>query len=240
MRSSAHVRRSEHLKRVDTPVRNGAMLHRGRLDTGRSFVANNPCPADSFRRPPGLLCFDEHSSDQPQLTRLRCCGDGVVSSGRVLQAHGSDVLHRLAARLSAQAARFSAQAYGCCTEQAGRVRSSTYGISWTDQPRVYHNAQVTVRIYARLCGCSSGLLPAQSYPQPTHATKPGNPVRGDVLDRLRLAYTTTRRRFGGVLVAHTRDRRNDSPCAKPTTCTTLFADQNRRLEVMPPNAVHRQ
>lgn len=201
MRSLAHVRRPEHLKRVDTPVRNGAMLHRCRLETGRSFVAYNPCPAEAFRRPPGPLRFDEHSIDQPQVTRLRCCGDGVVSSGRVLQAHGSDVLHRLATRLSAQAC-------GCCTD-ANRPGQILNLWDILDRPtsRIPQRAGSVVRIYARLCSCSSGLLPAQSYPQPTHATKPGNSARGDVLDRLRLAYTTTRRRFGGLLVAHPRSRR---------------------------------
>ena len=38
-----------------------------------------------------------------------------------------------------------------------------------------------------------------------------------------------------------RGRLNGTPNANPTTkvCTTLFADRNQRLEIVPPNAVHR-
>ena len=81
--------------------KNGAMLHRGRLGVGRSSVAHNPRPAETTQRPLGTLRSYEHSNDLPQVARLRCCGDGVASSGLVLQAHGSGVLLRLATRLSA-------------------------------------------------------------------------------------------------------------------------------------------
>ena len=89
-------------KRVDAPVKkNGAMLHRGKLGVGRSSVAHNSCPAETTQRPLGTLRYYEHSSDLPQVARLRCCGDRVSSSGLVLQAHGSGALLRLATRLSA-------------------------------------------------------------------------------------------------------------------------------------------
>ena len=81
--------------------KNGAMLHRGRLGVGRTSVAHNPRPAETTQRPLGTLRSYEHSNDLPQVARLRCCGDGVASSGLVLQAHGSGVLLRLATRLSA-------------------------------------------------------------------------------------------------------------------------------------------
>ena len=43
----------------------------------------------------------KHRFDLPQVAKLRLGGVGVASSGHVLQAHGSDVLLRLATHLSA-------------------------------------------------------------------------------------------------------------------------------------------
>ena len=77
--------------------KNGAMLQRGRLGVDSS----SPLPAKTTQRPLATLRSYDHSNDLPQLARLRCCGDGVASSGLVLQAHGSGVLLRLGTRLAA-------------------------------------------------------------------------------------------------------------------------------------------
>ena len=58
------------------------------------------------------------------------------------------------------------------------------------------------------------------------------------LDRLRLAKEPRAGDFGGQL--QTQGTENGTPCAEPTTWTTLLADRNRRLEIVLPNALHRQ
>ena len=78
----------------------------------------------------------------------------------------------------------------------------------------------------------------QSYPQPTHATKPATRHVKGILDRLRLAKEPRSGDFGGQLQTNGTDK--GTPCAEPTTSTTLFADRNRRLEIVLPNASHRQ
>ena len=121
---------------------NGAVLHGYRLSAGRSSVAHNPRLSETIQCPPRILHSPEHS-----LARLRRCGDGVASSGHVLQAHGSDVLLRRAIPLSVYAC-------GCCKDanrsgqilslHTHRLKTSTRKISWTDLPRVYH-AQANAR-----------------------------------------------------------------------------------------------
>ena len=78
----------------------------------------------------------------------------------------------------------------------------------------------------------------QSYPQPTHATKPATRHVKGILDRQRLAKEPRSGDFGGQLQTNGTDK--GTPCAEPTTSTTLFADRNRRLEIVLPNALHRQ
>ena len=76
----------------------------------------------------------------------------------------------------------------------------------------------------------------KSYPQPTHATKPA-------LSTWKISWTdyASRKNYAQAIFwksVTTRRTENDTPHAEPTTCTTLFADRNQRLEVMPPNALH--
>ena len=72
----------------------------------------------------------------------------------------------------------------------------------------------------------------------THATKPATRHVEGSLDRLRLAKEPRSGDFGGQLQTNGTDK--GTPCAEPTTSTTLFADRNRRLEIVLPNALHRQ
>ena len=51
-----------------------------------------------------------------------------------------------------------------------------------------------------------------------------------ILDRLRLAKEPRAGDFGGQLQTHGTE--NGTPCAEPTTCTTLFASRNQRLDVL--------
>ena len=78
----------------------------------------------------------------------------------------------------------------------------------------------------------------QSYPQPTHATKPATRHVEGTLDRLRLAKEPRAGDFSGQLQTHGTE--NGTPCTEPRNCTILFADRNRRLENMLPNALHKQ
>ena len=78
----------------------------------------------------------------------------------------------------------------------------------------------------------------KSYPQPTHATKPA-------LSTWKISWTdyASRKNYAQAIFwksVTTRRTENGTPHAEPTTCTTLFADRNRRLEIMLPNALHRQ
>ena len=66
----------------------------------------------------------------------------------------------------------------------------------------------------------------------------GNKARGRYLGQNTPREGTTRRRFWWS-VTDTRNRERHS-LRKTTTCTNLFADRNRRLEIMLPNALHRQ
>ena len=59
-----------------------------------------------------------------------------------------------------------------------------------------------------------------------------------ILHRLHLAKEPRAGDFGGQLQTHGTE--NGTPCAELTTCTTLFADRNRRLEIILPNALRRQ
>ena len=142
------------------------MLHRGRLGVGRSSIAHNPRLAETTQRPLGTLRSYEHSIDLPQGAKLHCCGDGVASSGLVLQAHGSGCTAQTCY------ASFSVDLWLMhgCRKKPGQILNlhthryaqSTRKISWTDLPRVYHNAQVIYVSGSRVCSCSSSRLPAMS------------------------------------------------------------------------------
>ena len=77
----------------------------------------------------------------------------------------------------------------------------------------------------------------QPYPQPTHA-----PRRLSARER-HLGQTAPRERLrgGNSDVSNARGTPNGTLHARLTTkmCTTLFADRNQRLYIMPPNALHR-
>ena len=77
----------------------------------------------------------------------------------------------------------------------------------------------------------------QPYPQPTHAPRwlsAGERHLGQTAPRERL-------RGGNSDVSNARGTPNGTLHARLTTkmCTTLFADRNQRLYIMPPNALHR-
>ena len=63
----------------------------------------------------------------------------------------------------------------------------------------------------------------------------GNKARGRYLGQTTPREEPRAGDFGGQLQTHGTE--NGTPCAEPTTCTTLFADRNKLLEVMPPNAL---
>ena len=77
----------------------------------------------------------------------------------------------------------------------------------------------------------------QPYPQPTHA-----PRRLSARER-HLGQTAPRERLrgGNSDVSNARGTPNGTLHARLTTkmCTTPFADRNQRLDIMPPNALHR-
>ena len=77
----------------------------------------------------------------------------------------------------------------------------------------------------------------QPYPQPTHA-----PRSLSVRERhLGQAAPRERLRGGNSDVSNVRRTPNGALHAKLTTkmCTTLLADRNQRLDIIPPNALHR-
>ena len=77
----------------------------------------------------------------------------------------------------------------------------------------------------------------QPYPQPTHA-----PRRLSARER-HLGQTAPRERLRGRNsdVSNARGTPNGTLHARLTTkmCTTLFADRNQCLDIMPPNVLHR-
>ena len=112
-----------------------------------------------------------------QVTKLRRCGVGVVNSGHVLQAHGSDALLRL----------------------------------YTDVGYAWISAQVSL-------GCSN-------VREQTHRLTPvgRSPCKGDIPVLCKILTPRLQQSASG----------NNNK-----VCTTLFADRNRRLETVRPNALH--
>ena len=87
-----------------------------------------------------------------------------------------------------------------------RYAQSTRNISWTDLPRVYHNAQVVYVSGSRVCSCSSRRLPAIGRILSLHTL----PSRQQ--GTRKVSWTdegTTRRRFRW-LVTDTRNRERHS------------------------------
>ena len=138
--------------------------------------------------------------------------------------------------------------------QIGLVRSSAYTrtdqktstrkISWTDLPRVYHNAQVylaytTMRrqIYvsgSRTCSGSNRRLLASSRILSLHR------LRSRQLGTWKISwidYASRENHAQAISVASYRHKNteNGAPRAELTTCTTLFTDRFQHLEVVLPN-----
>ena len=122
--------------------------------------------------------YSNHAQpDLLQVTKLRRCGVGVINSGHVLQAHGSDALLRL----------------------------------YTD---------VATRGFQRrpFLGCSNAR-------KQTHRRTPvgRSPCKGDIPVLCKI---------------HTPRLQKSARGNNNNLCTTLFADPNRRLETVRPNALH--
>ena len=114
--------------------------------------------------------------DLPQVTKLRRCGVGVVNSGHVLQAHGSDALLRL----------------------------------YTDVGYAWISAQAFL-------GCSNAR-------EQTHRLTPvgRSPCKGDIPVLCKI---------------HTPRLQKPARGYNNKLCTTIFANRNRRLETVLPNAL---
>ena len=122
--------------------------------------------------------YSNHAQpDVLQVTKLRRCGVGLVNSGLVLQAHGSDALLRL----------------------------------YTDVGYAWISAQAFL-------GCSNAR-------EQTHRLTPvgRSPCKGDIPVLCKI-HTPRLQKSA---------RRNNN-----RLCTILFADRNRRLETVLPNALH--
>ena len=120
-------------------------------------------------------------------------------------------------------------------------------ISWTDLPRVYHNAQVYLaytttrrQIYvsgSRRCCGSSRRLPASSRILSLH-TLPSRQF--GTWEVSWIDYASRENHAQAISVAGYRDKEHRAPRAELTSCTTPFADRNQRPEVVLPNALHKQ
>ena len=137
-------------------------------------------PASGYHLSPlrRTVRYSNHAQpDLPQVTKPRRCGVGVVNSGHVLQAHGSDALLRL----------------------------------YTDVGYAWISAQAFL-------GCSDAR-------EQTHRLTPvgRSPCKGDIPVLCKI---------------HTPRLQKSARGNNNRLCTTLFADRNRRLETVRPNALH--
>ena len=168
-------------------------------------------------------------------------------SGTRGQMHCWDLLRVLqrrrsaAARLQTGLVRFSAYT---CTDKKTRTRK----ISWTGLPHVYHNAQVYLaytttrrQIYvsgSRRCSGSSRRLPTSSRILSLHTLPSRQLGKWEIpwID-----YASRENHAQAISpVTDTKNIENGAPRAELTTFTTLFADRNQCLEVVLPNALHKQ
>ena len=201
------------------------------FNTDRSFVAHDPRPSEAPQLPPGPLRSAERSVTDRRWRGCGVFGGGVASSGPV----PADTRVRCTAKRCY--ASFSVDLrllHGC--KQAGSDPQPTHApikhgrkVSRTALPRVYYNAQVCVAVVADDHSVAVVSSPYTRYQVGTQHVE-------DILDRLRLAELKRAGEFGSQFY-HTEHRERHS-ARKPTARTTLFADRNQRLEVMPPNALH--
>ena len=158
----------------------------------------------------------KHRCDLLQVDTLRHRGSGVASSSHVLQAHGSDVLLRHGTHLVAAARMLTVRS-------SADTRTNTARGRYLGPPRGGSPRSVYVAAARMLAGRSSADTRTN-----TASGRYLGPPRGRSPRRVYRSQNA-------------RGRPNGTRYAKPTTkvCTTLFADRNQRLEIVPPNAVHR-